>query len=51
MLVLLQGLIPKIPDEEEGKEDKDEIEDDENNASEEGEGGADNNYLKPDNYL
>lgn len=50
MLVLLQGLIPKKPDEDDGKED--EIEDgDDNNSSEEGEEGADNNYLKPDNLL
>jgi len=57
MLLLLQGLIPKKPDEEEGKgedeEEDEEIEDDGTNSSEEGDGveGMENHYLKPDNLL
>lgn len=52
MLVLLQGLIPKKPDEEEEKgEEEEEIEDYDANSSEEGMEGAENHYLKPDNLL
>lgn len=56
MLVLLQGLIPKKPDEEgkgENEEEDEEIEDDATNSSEEYDGveGTENHYLKPDNLL
>jgi len=55
MLVLLQGLIPKKLDEEEGKEEEEEeeSEDNEANSSEEDGGieGVENHYLKPDNIL
>lgn len=58
MLVLLQGLIPKKVDEEEGKgekekEEEDGIEDNDTDSSEEGDGaeGTEFNYLKPDNLL
>lgn len=51
MLVLLQGLIPKKPDEEDGKDEETEYDD--INSSEEGDGvdGTENNYLQPDNLL
>jgi len=57
MLVLLQGLIPKKPEEEGGKdnieEEEEEIEDHDTNSSEEGDGveGTENHYLRPDNLL
>lgn len=56
MLVLLQGLIPKKPEEEEGKEkaeEEEEIEDHDANSSEEGDGVecTENHYLKTDNLL
>lgn len=48
--MLLQGLIPKKPDDENGKEDEEEIEYGDTNSSEEGDDkeGVENNYLKPD---
>lgn len=55
MLVLLQGLIPKKPEDEEEKKEEDEdiMNDHEAHSSEEGDGaeGTENNYLKPDNLL
>lgn len=54
MLLLLQGLIPKKPDEDEGNEkEEDEFLDDEdtNSSDDEGVEGTENNYLKPDNLL
>lgn len=51
MLVLLQGLIPKKPEEEEGKQKEDDIEDIDTNSSEEGDDNLDSNYLTPDNLL
>lgn len=54
MLVLLQGLIPKKPDEEDGNEEETEEEDD-TRSSEEGDDGVEgtenNSYLQPDNLL
>lgn len=53
MLVLLQGLIPKKPDEEEGNEEEEDNDEKYTDSSEENEGmeGMENNYLKPDNLL
>lgn len=52
MLVLLQGLIPKKPDEEEEKKEDEYIdEEDTNSAEEDGIEATENNYLKPDNLL
>lgn len=52
MLVLLQGLIPKKPDEDEGNEEEEEEEEDDTNSSEEdGAEGSKTNYFKPDNIM